>query len=112
MATEKQPYWVDHLEHKHECFSYSEAKTIEIGHNGRTLRVIVPDETAELTPLGVGEAGELLTVVGRLNKDWNGKPLGILLVAKKRGNEEYEVGVWHELYPWALKHLGFAPAEG
>jgi hypothetical protein len=107
MAREKLPYWVDHLAEKHECFSYGDAKTIAVEHNGRNLRVIVPEEAEDLIPLAVGEAGGLLTVVGRLEKNWNGRPLGILLVAKKRAEDEYEVGVWHELYPWALRHFGF-----
>ena len=112
MSTERPPYWVDHLEEKHECFSYGEATTIVIEHNERSLRVIVPAGSASVMPLVVAEADGVLTVVGRLDKQWNDKPLGILLVAKKRGDNEYEVGVWHELYPWALKHLGLAlPAE-
>jgi hypothetical protein len=28
-------------------------------------------------------------------------------VAKRVCEGQYEVGVWHELYPWSLSHFGF-----
>lgn len=104
-------HWVDHLSEKHECFKYGETRTLSISHGGRAVRVTVPHWTDEFTPLVVSEAGDILTVVGRLHRDWNGKPLGVMFAAMRRGADEYEVGVWHELYPWALKHLGLVPTN-
>jgi hypothetical protein len=75
------------------------------------LRVVVPDDSPKVTPFAVAESNGVLMIVGQLSEKWNGEWLGIVLVAKKRREDEYEVGVWHALYPWALKHLGFVPIK-
>jgi len=31
---------------------------------------------------------------------------GVLMVAREIDDGSFVVHVWHELYPWALKHLG------
>ena len=110
MEQKAPPYhWVDHLSDKHECFKYSEVRTATIVHDGRVLRVNVPDWADEFTPLTVSQAGDVLTIIGQLAREYNGKPLGVMLAAVRRTEDEYEVGIWHELYPWALKHLGLVP---
>jgi hypothetical protein len=109
---ERPPFWVDHLAEKHECFSYGEARTITVDEGGTPIRIYVPDWSPDLTALSVSRTGELVTVLGRLHKQWSGKPLGIMLVAKKRADGDYEVGIWHELYPWALKFFGYDAATG
>jgi hypothetical protein len=111
VADKDRPHWIDCLDEKHECFPYGEAKKIAIHHDGRPIQVIVPDWVSEFAPLAVAETNGLLMLVGRLDKLWDDRPLGVMLVAKKRRKDQYEVGVWHELYPWALKHLGFVPAD-
>jgi hypothetical protein len=110
-AKEKPPYWIDCLQEKHECFPYGDAKSIRVKHDGRSLRILVPKWMSAVTPLAITQADNLLMMLGRLAKEWDNRPLGVMLIAKKRGDDKYEVGVWHELYPWALKHLGFVPAE-
>lgn len=110
MDPKDRPHWVDCLEEKHECFPYGEARTISVDHGGHPIRLLAPDWVEDLTAMWTAEGSGVLTIIGRLNKDWNGKPLGVMLVAKRRDDEAYEVVVWHELYPYALKHLGFVPA--
>ncbi len=109
MATKKMRYWVDHMVYKHECFSYDDATRISIKHNGRQLKLIVPAGSPKVKSYAVAENDGLLMIVGEMKHKWNGENLGIVMVAKKRRGNEYEVGVWHALYPWALKHFGFVP---
>jgi hypothetical protein len=73
--------------------------------------VLVPDWVDAVKPLAAATPGELLMLLGELDKVWDNRPLGVLLVAKRRSEDEYETVIWHELYPYALKHLGFASAD-
>lgn len=103
----ERPYWVDCLYEKHECFSYGDSATMEVSCAGKALRVILPDYLADASPLVVSLADSMLFIFARSNrKQWEGEHFGIVMVAKHRDGDTYEVGVWHELYPWALKHFG------
>ena len=105
----ERPYWVDCVYGKHECFSYGHPATVTVLHDGRTLKVIVPDDLADVVPLVASLTDQMLFVLGRSSKPaWEGQRFGVVMVAKHREGDTYEVGVWHELFPWALKHFGFA----
>src|SRR5262245_3401263 len=95
----EQPHWVDCPDEKHECFSYGEPVAISVQHEGRDLQVLVPDYLTDVNPLIMSLAGPVLFVLARQDQKWDGRHLGVVLVAKHRENDTYEVRIWHELYP-------------
>src|SRR5947209_20162660 len=101
MALPKKPHWIDHLFHKHECYSYDNPDTITVSHDGRIVKVLVPEELTDIQPLVTAENDGILFVFGRRDQKWNDANLGVLLVAKHRDGDTYEAGIWHDLYPWA-----------
>lgn len=108
----ERPYWADCLYEKHECFSYGDTAVVEVDRDGRKVKVIVPDYLADVTPLVVTVSDPTLFVLARSNKKhWDGEHFGIVVVAKHRQGDTYEIGVWHELYPWALKHFGLVASD-
>src|SRR5204863_7087512 len=112
MTLPKRPHWVDQLFEKHECFGYDEPATVEVQHAGRTVQVLVPSYLTDVQSLVTAESGPLLFVLGKQSQKYRDAHLGVLLVAKHREGDTYEVGVWHELFPWALKHLELAKPDG
>jgi hypothetical protein len=106
MERKREPHWVDELLEKHECYSFDEPKKIRVDHDGRQIEILVPEWLTGVGARVVAESGELLFVLGMSGRKWNGKETGVIVVAKRRSGDLYEVGVWHELYPWALNHFG------
>jgi hypothetical protein len=107
MADLKLPYWVDCLHGKHECFSYEESATVSVSVDGRPVLVRLPDYLASVKILTAAESEGMLFCFGRTEERFNGEFCGLVLVAKRVCEGQYEVGVWHELYPWSLSHFGF-----
>lgn len=103
----KSRLWVDCLHGKHECFPFDEAACLTVQMSGRTVEVIVPVYLASVKILVTAEADNLLFCFGRTDEKFYDEYCGLVLVAKKQSETRYEVGVWHELYPWALSHFGF-----
>ena len=108
---EKPPHWIDHLAEKHECFPYGETRTLSVTYDGREISLVAPRWVANVTPLAVAPVGEVLMLLGQLDKIWDKRPLGVMLVAQQKAADQYEVVVWHELYPYALERLGLSPAQ-
>ena len=109
MATDpKASFWVDCLHGKHECFSYDASATVSVVVGGRIVEVVLPDYLATVKVLVASESDGMLFCFGRTEEKFNNEFCGLVLVAKKQSESRYEVGVWHELYPWALSHFGFA----
>lgn len=111
-ADAKLSYWVDCLHGKHECFSYEESTTVPVTVDGRTVEVVVPDYLAGFKILVGAESDGVLFCFGRTEERFNNQYCGLVLVAKRKSETRYEVGVWHELYPWALTHFGFDGEKG
>lgn len=108
MATRpKASFWVDCLHTKHECFSYDESAVVSVNVGDRTVEVIVPDYLADVRVLVAAESEGVLFCFGRTSEKFNNEFCGLVMVAKRCSDSRYEVGVWHELYPWALTHFGF-----
>lgn len=101
-----RPHWIDCLHEKHECWDYDKPGTIAVEHAGRKIRVLVPSYLTEVKVLVSAESGPLLFLLGQATRKAYDEFAGVLMVAKHRDSDTYEVGVWHELYPWALRHLG------
>ncbi len=107
MTAEEERFWVDDLREKHECYRYSETATVTCIVGGREVSIVVPEWLAVVADCSVvTEVGDILFVLGRTSRMWNNKPTGVVMVAKRTPNGNYAVGVWHELYPWALTHFG------
>jgi hypothetical protein len=109
---ELRPYWVDCVHGKHECWSYADAGIVNATVNGRNVEIVVPDDLANVRVLVTADAGEMLFCFGRTEEQFINRFCGLVLVAKRVTEARYEVGVWHELYPWALKHFGYESEMG
>ena len=110
-ANPKRSYRVDIVHGKHECFGYEEHTIVHVELNGRGVEVIVPDYVPVVRVFVASESDGLLFCFGRTDEKHNGRHCGLVMVAKKVGESRYEVGVWHELYPWALEHFGFGEGQ-
>ena len=110
--TWKDRPWLDVLSRKHECGpSLSPYRSIELDHEGRNLRVSIPDnldspERLEIRATLVSD--DLAVLIGRHSTEDDPEGRGVLMVARPNDAGEYVVHVWHELYPWALDYLGLA----
>jgi trans-aconitate methyltransferase len=109
--------WLDELHRKHECGpSLSDYRTIEVIHEGETLRVQIPDNLNDPERLEIRatvRTRDLLVLLGYHTQ--SGRDLcerGILMVARQEDEGSYTVHVFHEMYPWALTHLGLGDVIG
>jgi len=103
--------WIDMLWEKHECFLYS-ARSETVTLDGRAIRLLLPEYMPGFTVRAWAERGDLLFLLLQLDVRYVDAFLGAVVVARKTGEDTYTTTVWHELYPYALKHLGLAPEEG
>ena len=109
---EQRPYWVDSVHGKHECYSYSDAGIVTATVNGVVVEIKVPSYHANVKVLVTAEGEGILFCFGRTEEKFNGRYCGLVMVAKRVAEARYEAGVWHELYPWALKHFGHEAEMG
>jgi hypothetical protein len=107
MAADEKRFWVDCVHGKHECFTYDDPVFVSAKVNGRDVRIAVPSYLGDVKILVTAEADAMLFSFGRTGEKYNKLYCGLVMVARKVDESQYAVGVWHELYPWALKHLGF-----
>ena len=107
--------WMDRLGRKHEFFTYNddEFRSLNVEHEGRTLRVLLPSNVPPLALKVVASTNEVVFVIGE-EQAWENEDGtriergdGVLLVARKDRfeNESYRVFVWHFLFPQALRCL-------
>jgi hypothetical protein len=101
-------YWIDCLNEKHECWSYDDAGTVEVRHGGRLLRVLMPTYLTGVHAYVTAESPPFVFLLGKQSRKWDGRLLGVLIVAKQREQDIYEAVIWHELYPYALVRSGLA----
>jgi len=113
MATVTKPgrHWIDCLSEKHECWSYDKAAAVEVRHGERVLRVLMPDYLTDVQAQVTAESGPFVFLLGKQSRQWQGRPLGVLIVAKLREADTYEAVIWHELYPYALVRCGLAESS-
>jgi hypothetical protein len=110
LPSDQRP-WLDVLSRKHECGpSLSPYRTLDLLHEGRPVRVRVPDNLNDPERLEIRATvltDPLLVLIGHHTmKEEEPYERGVLMVARAEADGSYVVHVWHELYPWALKYLG------
>ena len=105
--TKASKYWIDQVLEKHECYPYRDTKTVSVLHNGVMIELVVPDYLPEFSILNTAESDGMLYCFGRTEQEHNGGFIDCLIVAKRCDEGRYEAGIWHELFPYALKHFGF-----
>jgi hypothetical protein len=105
-------YWVDELWEKHECGGYgiySQPDRTEIQLEGRGVTLVMPFklDPSRIVSVTNSEGGELLYLIAKEPRlDEDPPYVGVLIVARRRGIDEFAVVVWHILYGWALRYLG------
>ncbi|HEX6984393.1 MAG TPA: hypothetical protein VF170_03400 [Planctomycetaceae bacterium] len=111
MTPDDEELWIDQLLEKHECFTFDRyVARMEVEHDGERLTLLLPDYLARFEVVRTAGRGGVLFLLGRDEREFGrGERLGVLAVARRRPDGAYAVHVWHELYPWALKHLGLDP---
>src|SRR5438874_1520853 len=106
MTKARKPHWVDCVLEKHECWGYDDPVELLVEHEGRTLKVIVPEDMERVHVRVMARSEKLLFLMGRTEEKFNDRYMGVVLIAKHREGDTYEVGVWHELYPYAQEFFG------
>ena len=108
--------WLDILTHKHECGpALSPYRTMEIDHDGTTLRIALPDRLDHPGGLEIRlvlASERHLVLIGSYETEhgyFSDEPNVVLMAAHRRDDGPYVVHVWHDLYPWALENLGLRP---
>jgi hypothetical protein len=109
--SKKDRYWIDCLNEKHECWSYDNAAAVEVRHGDRLLRVLMPIYLKGVQAQVTAESAPFVFLLGKQSRNWDGSPLGVVIVAKQREADTYEAVVWHELYPYALVRCGLTEAK-
>ncbi len=110
MTVNTEELWIDMLWEKHECLHYpTRAETVTL--DGRIIRLLLPEYTPGFTVQAWAGRGDLLFLLFQLDERYADAFLGAVVVARKTAEDTYTTVVWHELYPWALKHLGLAMEE-
>lgn len=110
MVQDAERPWVDCLWEKHECFDYTPRwEVVEL--DGRAIRLALPYYLPGFTVRAWAERGDLLFLLFQLHQRWADEFLGAVVVARKTGETAYATIIWHELYPWALKHVGLAEED-
>jgi hypothetical protein len=107
MAPERDPFWIDCLHEKHECWGYDHPQRIQVEHASRQLNIDLPNYLPRMEVKVTAESSDLLFLIGRQTKEYPGLGFpGVLMVARRQAGDTYAAVIWHELYPWALKYLG------
>lgn len=102
--------WIDMLWEKHECFRYTpRSETVEL--DGRTIRLSLPEYMPGFTVRAWAERGDFLFLLFQLDQRWGDGFLGAVVVAQREAENTYKTFIWHELYPYALKHPGLTAEE-
>ncbi len=109
MQSSERKFWIDCLHEKHECWTYDKFRTtIPITFGGKEFKLHLPDSLPDTEILLTVEHDEILIIFARSLSKWaqEAECDGVLMVAKRLDDENYAVAIWHELWGYALKHLG------
>lgn len=96
--------------HKYLCTT---PRMVELEHDGRTIRLLVPEDHPSCDFLVMAAADEWLFLIGRqrpTSEDgWN--YAGAIVVARHRDEDVYVTELWHETYGSFLMHTGLEPSS-
>ncbi|MFN4179061.1 MAG: hypothetical protein ACK4I8_02010 [Armatimonadota bacterium] len=109
MQGSERKFWIDCLHEKHECWTYDQFRTtIPITVGGKEVQLHLPDSLPDTEILLTVEYDGILFIFARSLSKWAQEVEcdGVLMVAKRLDDENYAVAIWHELWGYALKHLG------
>ncbi|MFA0752242.1 MAG: hypothetical protein SLRJCFUN_002645 [Candidatus Fervidibacter sp.] len=109
MKDDERKFWIDCLHEKHECWTYERFRTtIPITVKGKQVNLHLPSDLADIEVLVTAEHDGILFMLARNLRKWAQETGcdGVVMVAKKLDDENYAVAIWHELWGYALKHLG------
>ena len=109
-------YWIDDLGRKHEAYHYDDAgaRIVTVEHEGRSLRLLVP-ESVPLTAIRVtASVGDLLFLIGEQldEEDEDGYVIeggdGVVMVARRHPEKDdtFWLFVWHNVFPETLRVSG------
>src|SRR5690348_5973677 len=108
-------YWVDELMRKHEGYPYddSDARALTVEHEGRFLRLLMPDCMPPIDVRVMASTGDLLFLLGeqRDEADEDGIVIeggdSVLMVGRRHPSLDatYWLAVWHSLFPEAARRL-------
>ncbi|MFN3420130.1 MAG: hypothetical protein ACK40X_00210 [Armatimonadota bacterium] len=105
----ERKFWIDCLHEKHECWTYDQFRTtIPITVGSKEVQLHLPDSLPDTEILLTVEHNGILFIIARSLSKWaqEAECDGVLMVAKRLDDENYAVAIWHELWGYALKHLG------
>ncbi len=112
-------YPIDLVTDKHELISYDldDAESwqhVELEHDGRTYQVRVPRayDPGVKRIIRTDDCGELLYLIGEVDRDYNGSPIGCLIVARPLEDGTYRTVIFHSLRPPDLRDFDVGPSSG
>ncbi len=109
MQDEEKKFWIDCLCEKHECWTYERFRTsIPLKVGRKKVQLHLPSDLDKVEILFTAERKGILFIIARNLSEWAQEMWcdGVLMVAKRLEDGSYAVAIWHELYSYALKHLG------
>jgi hypothetical protein len=114
-AQPTKPYWIDVLGRKHEGYPFgdADARTVTVEHEGRTLRLLMPEYTPLTAVRATATSGDLLFLLGEQLDEEDEDDIieggdGIAMVARRQtgSDDTYSLFVCHVLFPQTLQSSG------
>jgi hypothetical protein len=109
-----KPYWIDEFDGRHEAYSYDDSRTqvITLEHEGRSIRLVMPDSVRPTSVKVTASVGSLLFLIGEQcdNGDEESdfeEGFGVVMVARRhqQRDDTYWLAVWHDIWPETLQLL-------
>lgn len=108
MDEKESTLWIDQLREKHECYMHGDLIDKVIVVDGRAVMMRLPEYLSDIEVCRAAVTDKVLFVLARQpnEKSVSDECDAAFLVGCLNENGKYDVHVWHELYPWALRYLG------
>ncbi len=105
-------YPIDLVTDKHELISFDLDRAeswqlVDVEYDGRSYRVrgLRAYDNGVKRIIRADEVGDLLYLIGEVGPDYNGSPIGCLIVARATEDGTHRTIIFHSLYPWTLQGL-------
>ncbi len=106
---EKEPeLWIDQLREKHECYTHGDLVDKVIDVEGRVVTMRLPEYLSDIQVCRAAVSDKVLFVLARQPNQKSVADVcdAAFLIGSLNEDGKYDVHVWHDLYPWALRYLG------